>query len=583
MVQIQPLISGGNSFALGINDAGQVVGEAGAVNSGGVIYDHAFVRSSSGVMQDLGTLAGANASSFARAINNAGLIVGTSDMGDGTHSHAFSSSQGAMRDLGALGGTDSEATAVNAAGWIVGTYYTADGSAHAAIWQGGVGYDLSAVAPTGWTFNSAAGITTRGVIAGTGTHNGRDEAFALTPKATWLGASGAWDNAGGWTLGAFGALGQTPDSLHDVTIAPAASATVLGGAAGVAQSIAISGNAGTLVTFDLNGGKTSTADGVSVGANGVFTGSGQLVGPLTVQSGGVLQVSGGQTMLLSGGLVTINGVARVFGGGGTANLTALAPLLVASGGQLNLQGANVVARGALKLQGQLNSGAGGNNVSGAVTVAAAGKVVLSGNGATTFYDAVEVQSGAEFRVSAGASATFFGAVVQRTGAVFTGTGGKYFEGGLSIGGSPGLGTDEGSVTFGDGNVYLAEIGGTTACTAACASDDALRNTSFDKYIVAGHLALGGTLQLVSWNGFVAQAGQRFDVLDWGSVSGSFAAIDSSGLRMGEGLTLDLSQLYTVGEIAVVAVPETQTWTLMLGGLVAIGLLRARRHSRVAAG
>ena len=34
------------------------------------------------------------------------------------------------------------------------------------------------------------------------------------------------------------------------------------------------------------------------------------------------------------------------------------------------------------------------------------------------------------------------------------------EGGLLIGGSPGLGTDEGDVEFGDRNHYLAEIGGT---------------------------------------------------------------------------------------------------------------------------
>ena len=119
---------------------------------------------------------------------------------------------------------------------------------------------------------------------------------------------------------------------------------------------------------------------------------------------------------------------------------------------------------------------------------------MFGHSNTTFYDALDVQSGGELRVSNGSTAVFFGQVNQRTGSIFAGTGSKFYEGGLSIGGSPGLGFDAGNVSFGSGNVYLEEIGGLAA------------GTEFDKYVVAGALSFGGTLNVVWWGGFIGAGG-----------------------------------------------------------------------------
>ncbi|WP_414858790.1 PEP-CTERM sorting domain-containing protein, partial [Paucibacter sp. TC2R-5] len=207
---------------------------------------------------------------------------------------------------------------------------------------------------------------------------------------------------------------------------------------------------------------------------------------------------------------------------------------------------------------------------------AASQIILSGNSNSTFYGNVDVQNGAELRVSTGSVATFFGTVQQRTGAKFSGAGAKRFEGTLTVGASPGLGSDEGDVEFGDSSTYLAEIGGITACTLRCGSDEAFKNSSFDKYIVAGNLSLNGTLKLTSWNGFVAQKGQSFDLLDWGTLTGTFADIDATGFKLAAGTQLDYSQLYTSGEIRVMAapVPEPETYALLLAGL---GLLAWRRR------
>jgi hypothetical protein len=96
---------------------------------------------------------------------------------------------------------------------------------------------------------------------------------------------------------------------------------------------------------------------------------------------------------------------------------------------LGTLGGTTSAGNAINNAGQVTGYAttGAATVFGAITTVAGGKIILSSNSGTTFYD-----------------------------------------GGLSVGGSPGLGLDEGDVSFGSGITYLTEIGGTSACTLACA-------------------------------------------------------------------------------------------------------------------
>jgi probable HAF family extracellular repeat protein len=83
----------------------------------------------------LGTLGGQF--SLANAINNSSQVVGYSSFGAATNSHGFiSAAAGGMTDLGTLPtGMDSDATAINDVGMIVGNADNGKGNLRAVLWK----------------------------------------------------------------------------------------------------------------------------------------------------------------------------------------------------------------------------------------------------------------------------------------------------------------------------------------------------------------------------------------------------------------------------------------------------------------
>ena len=148
-------LGGSSSWARGINDAGQVVGTSHTASG----EEHAFLWQD-GVMTDLGTLGGDWSEAY--GINNAGQVVGQAATASGA-GHAFLWQGGAMRDLGTLGGPYSGAYGINDAGQVVGSAYTASYVGHAFLWQGGAMRDL--VTLDGYT-GSANGINNAGQAVG---------------------------------------------------------------------------------------------------------------------------------------------------------------------------------------------------------------------------------------------------------------------------------------------------------------------------------------------------------------------------------------------------------------------------------
>ena len=142
------------SYANGINDTGQVVGESTNINNS---Y-RAFLYSN-GTMTNLGTLGGASISPT--GINHSGQIVGFSY----GNRHAFLYSKGKMTDLGTPPGyVSSQATSINNSGQVIGTCAPISGPTHAFIYSGGIMTDIGTL--PGGSVSYAIGINDSGQVVG---------------------------------------------------------------------------------------------------------------------------------------------------------------------------------------------------------------------------------------------------------------------------------------------------------------------------------------------------------------------------------------------------------------------------------
>ncbi len=102
-------------------------------------------------------------------------------------------------------------------------------------------------------------------------------------------------------------------------------------------------------------------------------------------------------------------------------------------------------------------------------------------------------------------------------------------------------SDPNGVTLESSATLTVEIGGATACTG------------YGQYANAQTLTLNQpSLQVVLTNGFAPSPGQRFKILSWGKLSGTFKDLNLPSLTTG--LRWDTGALYTTGTIT--AIPST---------------------------
>lgn len=89
--------------------------------------------------------------------------------------------------------------------------------------------------------------------------------------------------------------------------------------------------------------------------------------------------------------------------------------------------------------------------------------------------------------------------------------------------------------------------------------------SYDSVSVADALGLSGILDATFFDGFDPVAGDSFDILNWGSISGTFSSIDLPALDAS--LYWNTADLYTDGRISVQApTPEPGTFLLIAAAL-----------------
>jgi T5SS/PEP-CTERM-associated repeat protein len=280
-------------------------------------------------------------------------------------------------------------------------------------------------------------------------------------------------------------------------------------------------------TLDLNDDMTVN---VTLGTTnqGLVTGDGELGGTFTNAATGELRGEPGKSLKLTGAGNINAGQINLFGGmvEFTQNLTNSIGALVTGNGTLKV-GTLMTNSGTMNFSGLAN-------IVGDVTNNSGAKIISSGGGPTTFHD--DVINNGEIRTSAGSFTTFFGATSGS--GTYTGTGTVNFEGDLKPGNSPASISFGGNMALGVDAALKMELGGLTA------------GSQYDQVTVAGNVTLDGVLQILLISGFTPSAGNSFDLLNWGSLSGTFSSLELPALN--SGLTWNTSQLYTTGVISVVA-------------------------------
>jgi CSLREA domain-containing protein len=185
-------LGGSTSSAVGINEAGQVIGSS--VTAGG--QQHAFIWGN-GILTDLGTLGGNT--SFVSDINDAGQVVGQSYT-PGGQIHAFVWDSGTMTDLGTLGGNTSQPVAIIDTGQVIGQSQTAGGQQHAFVWDNGIMTDLGTL---GGDNSRSLAINEAGQVVGlSDAAGGQQHAFL-------------WDNGTMTDLGTLGGVFSYPEAINE--------------------------------------------------------------------------------------------------------------------------------------------------------------------------------------------------------------------------------------------------------------------------------------------------------------------------------------------------------------------------------
>lgn len=239
LVELPSLVSGASSAAFWENDHRWVVGvsETGSLDTDLETPQFAAVLWRDGYVRDLGTLGGN--SGVANAVNNRGEVVGGASNGvadehsmlnfgfgpfpSNTQSRAFAWVDGALFDLGTLGGSDSMAIFNNDRGQVVGISYPNDDpvpgfggypATATFLWQQG---EMKNIGDLGGHATFPRSFNNRGEIVGTSNIAGDYDVHAFL-----------WNEASIRDLGTLGGEDAFADSISENGLITGYSETVVG-------------------------------------------------------------------------------------------------------------------------------------------------------------------------------------------------------------------------------------------------------------------------------------------------------------------------------------------------------------------
>jgi probable HAF family extracellular repeat protein len=173
------------------NERGQIVGlsytSATPDPANGGLPSQAPFLWQNGRMTDLGTLGGTVGG--ANWINDAGQVVGQSNLAGDENAHPFLWQNGKMIDLGTPDGNFGGANDINQRGDSAGAYFASDGNFHGILWRGRQMIDLPPVGDAPWAFGNALNDQDQ-VVGNEGVFNFNDGSFTEILASLWTGGHG---------------------------------------------------------------------------------------------------------------------------------------------------------------------------------------------------------------------------------------------------------------------------------------------------------------------------------------------------------------------------------------------------------
>lgn len=296
-------------------------------------------------------------------------------------------------------------------------------------------------------------------------------------------------------------------TLSNATIADAASIRIATG-----DTVTVSGTTTNRGTIRLD-------DGSSIQASGEFNNTGGLV---DIGNGSYVELAAGGSF--HGGTVRGTGTAALRGNGSYSDVALDGTVAIQGGNFSNvslastMQSLTVVANGSLNLAGQ--------------NLAQTADSTMVVNGSLTV-DTLTLDAG-----TLQGSGTIHGDVVNNGGVI-------------AAGNSPGTLTIDGDLTLGDDSLILVEAYGLA------------QGSSYDWLSVVGNATLDGDVQFNI--DYAAAIGDTFTFLSTqtGTVSGQFDHVLANGYTLGVSYSAHGVDVQITG---VSAVPEPQSWVLMLSGV-----------------
>lgn len=445
------------------------------------------------------------------------------------------------------------------------------------------------------TLNSGA-LAFSGTVAATGTNSvfGNSGTIVLnggTNAASLLATGASTLNRDISSIGAGSNYIATSTSGFTFTlngnINMASNLFIFGEANAAASAINFNGTisgAGELIDtglgfFSLNGNNTYTGGtviGTSTSSSTMVLGSdtGAGTGPIYFQASSAtstIQGSGTTARTIANNLVT----------GASINAFAGAAPLTFTGG-VNLNGSRT-----LNFTNTALTAFNGTIANGAVTKTGTGAAAFNSATGNSYTGGTVLGNnvGALYVNNTSGSGTGAGAVSigATSAATFSTLAGSFnISGAASIAGhlSPGNGAGLTAATAGTNSIGTENFGSSLALASATTSAltmELASNSSFDRITVAGAFTLNGTVNVLTIGGYVAQPGDTFDLVDWGTINVGTFTVNTSGAAANG--TWDTSNFATNGTITVV-VPEPSTWAMILSGTGLLGAaMRFRRRQK----